>query len=58
LALYYFDNHRGRVDDVLRRTLSGGVTINDCVYHLGQQNLPFGGVGASGMGTTTASTAL
>jgi len=50
LALYYFDNDKGRVDTVLQRTQSGGVTINDCVYHLGQHNLPFGGVGASGMG--------
>ncbi|MEX1185279.1 MAG: coniferyl aldehyde dehydrogenase [Gemmatimonadaceae bacterium] len=50
LALYYFDEDSRRVDEVLSRTLSGGVTINDCVYHLGQHNLPFGGVGASGMG--------
>jgi coniferyl-aldehyde dehydrogenase len=50
LALYYFDDDGGRVDDVLARTLSGGVTINDCVFHLGQHNLPFGGVGPSGMG--------
>ena len=50
LALYYFDEHRGRVDRVLRDTLSGGVTINDCVFHLGQHNLPFGGVGQSGIG--------
>lgn len=50
LALYYFDEDSRRVDEVLSRTLSGGVTVNDCVYHLGQHNLPFGGVGASGMG--------
>lgn len=50
LAFYYFDEDSRRVDEVLSRTLSGGVTINDCVYHLGQHNLPFGGVGASGMG--------
>jgi coniferyl-aldehyde dehydrogenase len=50
LALYYFDDDAGRVDHLLSRTLSGGVTINDCVFHLGQYNLPFGGVGASGMG--------
>ena len=50
LALYYFDEDSRRVDDVLSRTHSGGVTINDCIYHLGQHNLPFGGVGASGMG--------
>jgi coniferyl-aldehyde dehydrogenase len=50
LALYYFDNDAGRQDALLAGTLSGGVTINDCIYHLGQLNLPFGGVGQSGMG--------
>lgn len=50
LALYYFDGSGRRVDQVLARTMSGGVTVNDCVYHLGQHNLPFGGVGPSGMG--------
>ena len=50
LALYYFDNDARRQDLVLARTLSGGVTFNDCVFHLGQHNLPFGGVGPSGMG--------
>ena len=51
LALYYFDHDGKRVDAVLAATLSGGVTINDCIYHLGQHNLPFGGVGPSGMGS-------
>jgi coniferyl-aldehyde dehydrogenase len=50
LALYYFDENEERVDHVLANTLSGGVTINDCIVHLGQHNLPFGGVGQSGMG--------
>jgi len=50
LALYYFDNDHGRVNEVLERTISGGVTINDVILHIGQHNLPFGGVGASGMG--------
>jgi coniferyl-aldehyde dehydrogenase len=50
LALYYFDHDERRVDAVLRNTMSGGVTINDCLLHLGQHNLPFGGVGPSGMG--------
>jgi len=50
LALYYFDNNRRRLNEVLGRTLSGGVTVNDCIFHLGQPNLPFGGVGNSGMG--------
>jgi coniferyl-aldehyde dehydrogenase len=50
LALYYFDENSGRQDAVLARTMSGGVTFNDCIFHLVQHNLPFGGVGASGMG--------
>lgn len=50
LALYYFDDDTARVDRVVRGTMSGGVLVNDCVYHLGQHNLPFGGVGPSGMG--------
>lgn len=50
LALYYFDHDSGRIDRVLRRTISGGVTINDVLFHVAQKNLPFGGVGASGMG--------
>jgi NAD-dependent aldehyde dehydrogenases len=50
LALYYFDDDRSRQTYMLKFTRSGGVTINDCLYHLGQHRLPFGGVGASGMG--------
>ena len=50
LALYYFDDDRSRVADVLRSTVSGGVTVNDCLLHVGQPALPFGGVGPSGMG--------
>ena len=50
LALYYFDHNARRIDHVLRATISGGVTINDVIYHIAQNNLPFGGVGASGMG--------
>lgn len=50
LALYYFDDDRRRQDFVLRNTMSGGVTLNDCLLHLGQHGLPFGGVGASGIG--------
>ena len=50
LALYYFDESASRVDRVLAETMSGGVTVNDCLYHLAQHNLPFGGVGPSGMG--------
>ena len=50
LALYYFDGDSSRVDRLLAATMSGGVTVNDCLYHLAQHNLPFGGVGPSGMG--------
>lgn len=50
LALYYFDENSSRVDRVLAETMSGGVTVNDCIYHLAQHRLPFGGVGPSGMG--------
>ncbi len=50
LALYYFDNNKKRINYLLKNTLSGGVTLNDTIYHLAQHNLPFGGVGDSGMG--------
>ena len=50
LALYYFDSNSARVKDVLSRTTAGGVTVNDCIFHVGQTGLPFGGIGPSGMG--------
>lgn len=50
LALYYFDTAQRRINRVIAGTISGGVTINDCVLHIAQHNLPFGGVGPSGMG--------
>jgi coniferyl-aldehyde dehydrogenase len=50
LALYYFDSNSARVDKVLARTTAGGVTVNDCIFHVGQTGLPFGGIGPSGMG--------
>jgi coniferyl-aldehyde dehydrogenase len=50
LALYYFDNDTRRVNQVLNTTTSGGVTVNDVIFHIAQNNLPFGGVGRSGMG--------
>ena len=50
LALYPFSHDRGTVDRILERTLSGGVTVNDTLLHCVQEELPFGGVGASGMG--------
>jgi len=50
LALYYFSRDKSRTKQVLFGTISGGVTVNGCIYHLPQNNLPFGGVGESGMG--------
>lgn len=50
LALYWFGRDRDARDEVLARTVSGGVTINDCLFHFAQANQPMGGVGASGTG--------
>lgn len=50
LALYLFDSDRKNVERVLSATVSGGVTVNDVFLHVGPHDLPFGGVGASGMG--------
>lgn len=50
LALYLFTNDRRVQDTVLARTMSGGVSINDCAMHVAQHDLPFGGIGNSGMG--------
>lgn len=50
LAFYHFDNERRRTRAVLKSVLAGGVTVNDCVLHIAQSELPFGGVGPSGMG--------
>jgi len=50
LALYYFDLDRERQRTVLARTTSGGVSINDTLLQYLQEDLPFGGIGSSGMG--------
>jgi len=50
LALYWFGNDGAARDEVLRRTIAGGVTVNDTLLHVAQENLPFGGVGKSGIG--------
>jgi coniferyl-aldehyde dehydrogenase len=50
LALYWFGKDDAARDEVLARTVSGGVTINDCLFHFAQINQPMGGVGASGTG--------
>ncbi|QAX30755.1 aldehyde dehydrogenase family protein [Leisingera sp. NJS204] len=50
LALYVFSESSSDRDRVLAETVSGGVVINDCLWHVPNDSLPFGGVGASGMG--------
>lgn len=51
LGLYYFGTDQKEVDQVLGETTSGGVTLNDVLMHISQENLPFGGVGPSGTGS-------
>lgn len=50
LAIYPFSNDPQVVQMLLERVMSGGVSVNDALFHVGQHDLPFGGVGASGMG--------
>jgi len=50
LALYFFGYDRAEQQQVLERTHSGGVCLNDTLLHVAQDDLPFGGIGASGMG--------
>jgi coniferyl-aldehyde dehydrogenase len=50
LALYLFTHDKAIQDRVVKNTISGGVSLNDCVLHAAQHDLPFGGVGNSGMG--------
>ncbi|MBK7194925.1 MAG: coniferyl aldehyde dehydrogenase [Myxococcales bacterium] len=50
LGLYLFTHDASTEERVLQQTISGGVTINHCMLHVAQHDLPFGGVGASGMG--------
>jgi len=50
LALYYFGYDKAEQQTVLERTHSGGVCLNDTLLHVAQDDLPFGGVGPSGMG--------
>jgi coniferyl-aldehyde dehydrogenase len=51
LALYWFGQNKQAEQQVLTQTHAGGVTVNDCIWHLGQEDQPFGGVGASGSGS-------
>ncbi len=50
LAVYWFGTDNRARDKALRETIAGGVTVNDTIWHVAQENLPFGGVGKSGIG--------
>jgi coniferyl-aldehyde dehydrogenase len=50
LAVYPFSHDGAKVQQVLDHVMSGGVTVNDALFHVGQHDLPFGGIGDSGMG--------
>jgi coniferyl-aldehyde dehydrogenase len=51
LGLYYFGDDEAEKEKVLTQTTSGGVTVNDVIFHVAQEELPFGGVGPAGMGS-------
>ena len=51
LGLYYFGSDDGERRRVLDQTISGGVTLDDVVFHVSMEDLPFGGIGPSGMGS-------
>ena len=50
LGLYYFGSDHAEQEKVLARTTSGGVSVNDVIMHVAMEDLPFGGIGPSGMG--------
>jgi len=50
LGFYVFTNDKAAEHKLVYATISGGVTINNCMLHVAQHDLPFGGIGASGMG--------
>jgi coniferyl-aldehyde dehydrogenase len=50
LGFYVFTNDKATEEKLLYSTISGGVSINNCMLHVAQHDMPFGGVGASGMG--------
>lgn len=50
LALYPFGHDRAQIERILAQTLAGGVTVNDTLLHFGAHDLPFGGIGPSGIG--------
>jgi coniferyl-aldehyde dehydrogenase len=51
LGLYWFGQDDAEQRRVLDRTISGGVTVNDVVFHVSAEDLPFGGIGPAGMGS-------
>jgi coniferyl-aldehyde dehydrogenase len=51
LAVYYFGEDKDEERRVLDRTISGGATVNDVIFHVSMEDLPFGGIGPSGMGS-------
>lgn len=51
LGLYYFGKDADEERRVLDRTISGGVTVNDVIFHVAMEDLPFGGIGPSGIGS-------
>jgi coniferyl-aldehyde dehydrogenase len=53
LAMYWFGNNTPARSDILHRTISGGITLNDTLLHAAHPGLPIGGVGESGWGTCT-----
>ena len=50
LALYLFSNDKAAQDKIINNTMSGGMCLNDSMLHVGQHDMPFGGIGNSGMG--------
>ena len=50
LALYLFSNDKATQDKIINNTMSGGMCLNDSMLHVGQHDMPFGGIGNSGMG--------
>ncbi|MXO85404.1 aldehyde dehydrogenase family protein [Altererythrobacter aurantiacus] len=51
LGLYYFGDDSAEQQRVLSRTVSGGTTVNDVIFHVSMDDLPFGGIGPSGIGS-------
>jgi coniferyl-aldehyde dehydrogenase len=50
LGFYVFTNDKATEEKLIYSTISGGVTVNNCMLHVAQHDMPFGGTGASGMG--------